>query len=327
MKLTSMKPPVSPRNMNSIPSGSVAAKTPVSGVTSWLPFLLLCALVSGCASLLPPPISHFELQTPRPFGYLIGDEIRHRVVLQTRKDLVLNPNSVPGKGALNRWLNLNDVNIQTDQDSGETVIDLTYQVFYAPNEVKMLSIPGFSLQFSQAGKAVEQTVPAWPFTLSPIKELAIRKDEAGHQYMRPDALPPFLSSQTQRLGFYAALGMALLSGAYLAYLYGLLPSWPKRRIFKRALSQIGRLSQNQAEQGLAAMHHAFNRVNGQPLFKHKLAAFYQTHSEYRGAAEQIGWFFDLSNRALFGGQTVGEKDWDKLKELCRLCREIECGRR
>ncbi|MGY6277886.1 nonribosomal peptide synthetase MxaA [Methylomonas sp. MgM2] len=294
-------------------------------MTSRLSLLLLCSLTAGCSSLLPPPISHFELQTPRPFGYLIGDEIHHRVVLQTRKDLVLNPNSVPGKGELNRWLNLTDADI--DQDQGRIVIDLTYQVFYAPNEVKMLSIPGFSLQFTQAGKPVEQAVPAWPFTLSPIKELAVRKDESGRQYMRPDALPASLSSQSQWLGFYAALGMALLAGAYLAYWYGLFPSWPKRRIFKLALSQIGRLSQNEAAQGLAVMHHAFNQINGQPLFEHKLAAFYQNHPEYRNAAESIAWFFDASNRILFGGQDISGADWSKLKALCRLCREIECGRR
>lgn len=289
--------------------------------------LLLCLSLSSCASLLPPPISHFELQTPRPFGYLIGDEIHHRVVLQTRKDLVLNPNSVPGKGELNRWLNLTDVDVHADQDRGQTVIDLTYQVFYAPNEVKMLSIPGFNLQFTQAGKPVEQAVPAWPFTLSPIKELAIRKDESGQQYMRPDALPAFLSSQTQWLGFYAALGMALLTGTYLAYWYGLFPSWPKRRIFKRALAQMDRVPENQAERGLAVMHHAFNQINGQPLFKHKLAAFSQNHPEYRSAAESIAWFFDVSNRALFGGQPISGEDWGKLKELCRLCRDIECGKR
>lgn len=147
---------------------------------SRLSLLLICsALLSGCSGFLPQPISRFELQTPRPFGYVIGDEIRHRVIVETRQDMKLNPNSIPAKGRLNRWLNLTEVIVGGDPESGNIVIDLTYQVFYAPNEVKMLTIPGFNLQFAQAGKRVEQVVPAWPFTLSPLKELAARKDDEG----------------------------------------------------------------------------------------------------------------------------------------------------
>lgn len=291
--------------------------------------LIMGFALAGCSGLLPPPISRFELQTPRPFGYLIGDEIRHRIVVETRRDMKFNPGSVPARGEINRWLNLNEVTVNSDQESGNTVIELTYQVFYAPNEVKMLSIPGFDLQFIQAGKAVEQAVPAWPFTLSPLKELAVRKDEAGHQYMRPDALPAPLSAQSQWLGFYAGLSLFLLIGAYLTFLYGYFPAWPQRRIFKKALSRINRLPSNELETGLVMMHQAFNVLYGKPLFRHQLSAFYIQYPQYRDAASQIDWFFALSNSLLFGGRrsVVSDEDWRKLLDLCGLCREIECDKR
>lgn len=294
---------------------------------SRLSILLICAMLIGCSGFSPQPISRFELLTPRPFGYLVGDEIRHRVIVETRKDMSLNLNSVPKQGEVNRWLNLNHVKIETDSETGDTVIDLAYQVFYAPNEVKMLTVPGFNLQFNQAGKTVEQAVPAWNFTLSPIKELAVRKEADGLNYMRPDALPMPLSTQEQQVGIYASLTLALFTASYLGYLYGYFPVWPKRRIFKRAAGELVRLSERELERGLAVIHHAFNTLNGRPLFKHRLNEFYQAHPEYRSAAESMDWFFIFSNQVLFAGkQDFDPEDWRKLNDLCRLCREIECGK-
>lgn len=294
---------------------------------SRLSILLICAMLIGCSGFSPQPISRFELLTPRPFGYLIGDEIRHRVIVETRKDMSLNLNSVPKQGEVNRWLNLNQVAVETNSETGDTVIDLVYQVFYASNEVKMLTVPGFNLQFNHAVKTVEQAVPAWNFTLSPIKELAVRKDADGLNYMRPDALPMPLSTQDPRLGIYASLTLALFTTGYLAYLYGYFPAWPKRRIFKRATGELSRLSERELERGLAVIHHAFNTLNGRPLFKHRLSEFYQTHPEYRRAAESMEWFFKFSNQVLFAGKRdINPEDWRKLNDLCRLCREIECGK-
>lgn len=289
---------------------------------------LFCGLLNACGSLLPSPISRFELQTPRPFGYVIGDEIRHRIVIETRQDLRLNPDSLPKQGSINRWLNLNRLVVETGSDSGEITIDLLYQVFYAPNEVKMLAVPGFNLRFTQAGKTVEQAVPEWHFTLSPLKELAVRKDENGLDYLRPDALPEPLSTRKQWLAVYASLSLALLTGLYLAYVYGYFPAWPKRRIFKRADRELARHAHRDMPRSLTALHHAFNALNGQALFKHRLQAFYQMHPEYQAAGEQIAWFFDFSNQVLFAGrQEFTDQDWRKLRDLCRVCREIECGSR
>lgn len=289
---------------------------------------LFCGILSGCSALLPSPISRFELQTPRPFGYVIGDEIHHRLVIETRQDVTLNPDSLPKQGALNRWLNLNQISVATDSDSGELVVDLKYQAFYAPNEVKMLSVPGFTLRFNQSGKTIEQPVPEWHFTLSPIKELAVRKDEDGLNYMRPDAVPQPLSDSQHWLVVYASLSLGLITSIYLAYLYGFFPVWPKQRIFKRALRELSSKSQADMPRGLAVVHHAFNVLNDQPLFKHRLAGFYQTHAEYQSAAEQIDWFFNLSNAVLFAGkQDFAADDWQKLQDLCRVCRDIECGKR
>ncbi len=290
--------------------------------------VIICCLIMGCSGLQQAPISYFELQTPRPFGYLIGDEVNSRVIMETRSDISLDLNSVPVQGEVNRWLNINRVKVSRNQERGETVIDVSYQVFYAPNEVKMLTIPGFTLQFNMAGKIVEQAVPAWHFTLSPLKELAVRKDEQGYQYMRPDASPKPLSTQNLWLGVYICVMVALCTGFYLAYLYGYLPILNRQRIFKRACSQLDRLSVSDMGRSLVVVHNALNVVNGQPLFQHKLSEFYRLHPAYRTARQQIDWFFSFSNHVLYADwQAFGVTEWEKLKELCYLCREIERGSR
>ena len=291
-------------------------------------FVVICSLMTGCSGLLPAPISHFELQTPRPFGYLIGDEIHHRVIIETRQDMSLNLNSVPAQGEVNRWLNINRVIVSRHNDGREMVIDLSYQAFYAPAEVKMLTIPGFTLQFQQAGKTVEQLVPEWHFTLSPLKELAVRKDDEGYHYMRPDAPPRPLSTQRLWIGVYISLTFTLITGFYLTYLYGYFPILTRQRIFKRACSQLAILSEREMGRSLAIVHNALNTLNGQPLFPHKLNEFYQLHPEYKTAKKQIDWFFNLSNQILFAGwQEFGKGEWEKLNDLSRLCREIERGSR
>ena len=150
---------------------------------------------------------------------------------------------------------------------------------------------------------------------------------SGLNYMRPDAMPVLLSTQEQWLGIYASLTLALFTAGYLSYLYGYFPAWPKRRIFKRAAVELSGLSERELERGLAVIHHALNTLNGRPLFKHQLSEFYLSHPEYRSAAESLEWFFNFSNQVLFAGKRdFDSQDWRKLNDLCRLCREIECGR-
>lgn len=287
--------------------------------------ILLSLLLPACSN--EPPAGEIELLAPRPFGYVIGDEIQHRVLVETRNGVKLQTSSLPKPGTLNRWLNLNDVAVRESRAGGgfRYTIDLTYQVFYASNEVKMLTIPGFNLALGQGDKTAEQAVPAWPFTLSPLRELAIRLDDAG-EYKRPDAMPPALPADGPMLGLIAAGLIALASGGGLAYLYGYLPGLPRRSLFKRAGRKLARLSGQELEQGLTIFHEALNALNRQPLFKHQLAGFYRQYPQYRQVGDQLDWFFNCSNRYFFSGDAEpGAEALGKLRKLCAACREIERG--
>ena len=61
--------------------------------------------------------------------------------------------------------------------------------------LRSLTLPGFTVQLNQGERSISQTVPAWTFTLSPLRELVVRQTEQG-EYMRPDS-PPSLLANTQ----------------------------------------------------------------------------------------------------------------------------------
>jgi mxaA protein len=295
-------------------------------MSKWLIFGLSLFMLA-CSNAPETPISDFEFLTPRPFGYINGDEIRHKIIIETRNGVQLQRGGLPKRGAVNRWLNLNTIAVNEAKISGgfRYEIDLVYQAFYAPLEVKMLTIPSFDLPLAQGGNNASQTVPAWHFTLSPLRELSIRKDESG-QYMRPDAAPPLLDNAGVVYGLWVAISVTLSSAGGLAAVYGYLLGLPKRRVFKRAAKKLAGLSDAQTAEALTVLHQALNAVNGAPLFQHQLADFYQRHPIYQSVDAQLRWFFQTSNQLFFSDTPPNQPETlANLRKLCAACLAKERG--
>lgn len=287
---------------------------------------IAATLAAACAGGPSRPVEAFNLETPRPFGYQIGDTIPMRVVVQTRPGVQLQPASLPKPGPLNRWLNLRRIELAEAGD-GEYRIELEYQVFYAPLEVKALTIPGFALRFSQYGQTVEESVPPWQFTVAPLRELIARQDEAG-EYLRPDQAPALLATASVRTNLALSLLAAVMLGLKLARQYGYLPWFARRSPFKTAERRLRQLPPGELAAGLAALHSALNATHGTPVFGHRLQDFLSAHPEFGQASAELAWFFDYSNRYFFSGQRdEADTDLVRLQKLCSLCRAIERGSR
>ena len=286
-------------------------------------------LLSNCSGTISEPVTFFQVQTPRPFGYVIGDEIKQRIIVEVRKGLALQYSSIPGKGEINRWLNLNQIKIdKTKTRKGiRYQIDLTYQLFYAPLEVKMLELPSFTLQFKQFAHIIEKRVPRWHFTTAPLRELAIRKDE-GKEYMRADTPAPLVDNSSSLNRLLVSLLTALIIATYLAWLYGLLTFLPKYQIFKKPSRQLAKLSDDDLSAMLNIMHKALNQLNGKPLFQHRLANFYQRFPDYQQLNSELIWFFNYSNQHYFSFEhRASNTDHSKIRALCLHCLQIERGKR
>ncbi len=164
--------------------------------------MMMVLLLTGCSGSNTEPVRNFTFTAPRPFGYVLGDEITQRIEFDTDDSVTLQTTSLPVKGQIKRWLNLNAVSVKQQERDGGIHHELTlrYQVFYAALEVKLLTIPGFNLSLQQSGKALSQAVPTWAFNVSPLRELAVRKTEKG-EYKRRDAQPDFLDNTKPISGF------------------------------------------------------------------------------------------------------------------------------
>jgi mxaA protein len=292
--------------------------------------LVLMLLFSGTATAAEElgPVKDFQVLTPRPFGYAIGDVIRQTLVIAVDREVALDRNSLP-RSRINRWLELREANVQESERDGlrRYSIELAYQSFYAPLEVKNLAIPAFKLAFTQAGSVFELEVPAWRFTMAPIRELSVLRGD-GLEPMRPDAPPeiPGRSGAIRGLASAAAVGGG--TGLYLAYLYGYLPWQQRGRHFRAACRTVRALSRASGEpdysSAYAAIHRAFNGVYGQPLFSEHLGAFFSDHPPFEALRAEIEAFFASSYEFFFGERSTETRfPMSRLFRLCRDCYDVE----
>jgi mxaA protein len=292
--------------------------------------LWCCGFRAVLASTPPHPILDIQIQHSRPFGYVIGDIIHQTVLVTVERDTLLDRNSLP-RGPLRRWLEVREAEVREEVqgDRRHYRIELAYQCFYAPLEVKNLSIPAYKLTFSQTNHPFEVAVPPWIFTTAPIRELSVLRSE-GLATMRPDEAPDWPDRSTPRWGLILTLLTGLLSSGYLAYLYDYLPWWRRGRHFAAACRLLRAVQGSQEpidySSAYATIHRAFNGVYGQPLFLEQLEVFFTHHPAYASIRLEIEAFFRDSYELFFTEQPRQTAfSIPKLLELCRACRDIERG--
>lgn len=290
----------------------------------YLPLLVLAfaATAEGAA---------IEREAPPTYGYAIGDVLRHRLWITPKAGERLDQGALPRPGPLNRWLELRRVDLHPEA-GGRLRLDLEYQAFYAPLAVKSLAIPGFTLRFAGSSGESKAEVPAWPFTMAPLHGLAVL-EAGGLAPMQPDAGPeaPDAGGPLRRfLVFATAGGLALL---YLARLRGLLDFGRRGRHFREACRTLRGLrgagdDPAALRTGFTAVHRAFDRSLGEPLFAEGLPRFFRDHAGYAGLKPEIEGFFRASYGLFFGDtERVSDFGVARLESLCRACLRAERSRR
>jgi mxaA protein len=294
----------------------------------WAWAACLLWLCPALAVELPPGILRMDLEATRPYGYVIGDLIELNLDVQVASGVTLDTSQLPEAGPVNRWLHLRQVAVQGE--SPHYRLQLQYQTFYAPLEVKNLTVPGLALQFKGPGGPVSARTPAWPFTMAPIRELSVQRSE-GLEPMRPDAWPRAPEAGDYRWHFLAATLLALLALLGLGgigYLRGWLGLGSRGRFFASALKALRPLPDGSADQATlrqayAAVHEAFNRTLGETLFQQDLDRFIEMRPRYGDLRSEIEAFFDSSYRLFFADGEGEMLTVSRLKTLCRACLQLE----
>jgi mxaA protein len=275
----------------------------------------LACVVLMLATTLPAlsQESTVRIRSTRPFGYFVGDLIHARIDILAPPGATLSRASLPNPGALTGSLELRDVTLREMTESGARLwrLDLTYQNFYVALDVREIEIPGFDLSILTAAGVETVAVPAWSVGVSPLREIAPKKEERAEDYLRPDGSSSFADEATPRNLAGGAGAAALLALALVARDR----AWPpfqlrKARVFSALANDFSRRRVAAAGGDFGAaiqsVHRALDSANGATLLSGDLPGFLQKHPEFAPLRADFECFFAASKRCFFGGETSGD---------------------
>ena len=285
-----------------------------------LPLLLL--LLAMRAALAQGGPSH-DMVEPRAFGYSVGDLLQRRVLLQLPPGWALDPSSLPQVRRPGQALELRAARLQGAE------LQLDYQVFLAPTEVRTLEMPPLVLRLAGPAGAQSLRIDAWPVTVAPLVPLDV-SPRAGLGEMRPDAPPPAINTEARRLRLALYAAALALAATHLAHVYIGLPWWRRRqRPFAQAWRSLRRLpaaapARQQQREALLLLHQALNASAGEVVFETGLADFIAAHPRFAPLHDRLAGFFRRSHDEFFAGRSA-QPDLPGLRALCRACRSAERG--
>nr|USU31882.1 nonribosomal peptide synthetase MxaA [Methylobacterium sp. OTU13CASTA1] len=294
-----------------------------------IPVLVVLLAVSGAAEA---QVRTVEVRAPRAFGYVLGDLVRAQADIVVDAGFTLQRASLPQAGSLAYWLDLRDLRVEDSVagDARRVRIFLTYQSFYAALDARALEIPGFAVTFESASAHGATTttaqVPAWQFTISPLREVVPPARENPADYMRPDGRVAAVDVQPLwwRAGGVAAL--ALLAFGALARDRAWGPFRARRgRPFGAALASLRRLARRpdaDAAYGdaLRALHRGLDATDGRRVLADDLPGFLARHPAYRPDAAGLRDLLAASRLAFFGPGPAAARaalPWPQLEALAR----------
>lgn len=262
----------------------------------------------------PPPNSVVE--QPRPFGYVIGDVMKQRVLLQIEGQ-EFEPAVLPRAERISAWLERRAGTIEPAAD-GRRWLAVEYQLINAPQALATLKIPAWELQPKSGATALR--IGEWRFSASPLT----RREESGQggmEQLRPDRPAPMIATASLRR--HAAIWSGAL-GITLVFWLGwvLWRGWraSSTQPFARALREMRRVDDS-APPAWLALHRAFDRTAGQAMQTATLADLFRQAPHLAPLRPQIEQFFRQSGERFFGpGPTAGPLP---VRKLCAALRRLE----
>jgi mxaA protein len=309
-----------------IASRGVAART---ALVSMSVSTLLLNLLTSAGAVAAPAVLDARSSEPRAFGYSVGDVVSRRIALQVPDGLRLDESSLPRAGAHGGALELQHVVLHRSLAGVPESLQLDYQIFLAPRDVRVLEMPPVELRFDGVPRAQTLRVDAWPVTVAPLAPTdPSPRDGLGE--MRPDREPPLIDTGSTRLRLALEALVLVLGLAYLAQVYLVLPwSAQRRRPFGRAWPALKAAlsAQPDAAQRRVAferVHAALNESAGEVLFAPGLDRFLAAQPHFAALRDDLVRFFAASRAEFFAGHDEAvDARW--LLEFCRRCRDLERG--
>ncbi|MEA3087360.1 MAG: mxaA protein [Paraburkholderia sp.] len=270
---------------------------------------------SSAAATAVPAI----VQQPRAFGYVLGDVLTQRVLLQAGGNDVSNV-TPPSVGRAGVWLERRPASFETDAD-GRRWIVIGYQIVNAPPTLTKITLPALTLT-SPGGAQLQ--VPEWPASVGPLTPPGAFA--AGDlQPLRPDREAPLPASAGLRRQMTWALGLLLATLlAWVAWWWWRNLRESARLPFARAWRHMQRLRGAQAASSKDAwfcLHHALNETAGQVVHSGSLSALFARAPYLQPLRAQLEHFYQVSAERFFK-PAPGAAEFP-LQTLCRALYRAE----
>ena len=281
------------------------------------------------AAIVAQGISDFRIDTPRDFGYSIGDKITHEMHLSLSEPLRLDTTSLPETGRLNRWLEISraEANVEHRNQILSYRIIVDYQIFNAPPQLKSVTIPQLEFLTTGGASPIPVFIPEWTFSIGPITN----SDARHNLNLRPDRQPQPIPVIGRGIRLVISTFLLTVLLTYLAYRLWLLPRFKRDRYpFSSALYKLRKLQRLDFEPenyrlGLQAFHADVNATAGHVVFPRNLPEFLSTNAKYGALTTELSALYARSEDIFFNSSEIEAPDRSLLQlvELCQHCRTLE----
>ncbi len=256
------------------------------------------------------------VQQPRPFGYVIGDLIEQRVLLEGGARTV-DLASLPKLGRVGTWLERRTPTVVSDTQ-GRAWVVVDYQLINAPQALTTINLPSWDVHLRSSSTVLQ--VPPWPISIEPLT-LRTVLGQGGLQELRADRPAPSIPVQpiVRSIEIWAG-ALALILAFWVGWIL-----WRNRRAaanepFARAAREIGAAGE-QSPRAWQALHRAFDRTAGRVVQPATLPALFQAARHLGPLRPRIEAFYAQSQE-LFFGAGLPERPIS-VRELCGALRQIE----
>ena len=256
------------------------------------------------------------VEQPRPFGYVVGDLIEQRVLLEAANravDLV----SLPPQVRLGVWLERRPSRIVSDLQGRHWLV-VDYQLINAPQGLTTVNLPAWQLS-TQSGQQLN--IPQWPISVGPLTGRTVIA-QGGLQQLRADRPAPLVSTEPIIHQIEIGTGLLVLTlalwGGWLLW-----RNWRDalERPFARAAREM-RGVDDDAPQAWQALHRAFDRAAGRVVQTSTLGSLFERVSYLEPLRPRIVEFFAQSVEYFFGDPSRARRAVS-VQALCNDLRKIE----
>jgi mxaA protein len=258
------------------------------------------------------------VQQPRPFGYVLGDILTQRILLESGGH-TFDPVALPPTERAGLWFARRSARIETSDGDRHRRLVIDYQLINAPQALMSVNLPSVTLKAKTRTDVL--TVSEWPVSIAPLTPRAAFA-KGGLQELRPDRPAPMLPTRA------LARNLQIWSGAFALSVVAWLGWWLFRSLraaatqpFAQALREIRRSADDSANAWLA-LHRAFDKTARRTLQLSTLPTLFQQAPQFAVQRAAIERFYAESYGRFFGAMAT-EPAESSPRALCAILRRIE----